>query len=101
VHGGHEPALVSERLVQHLSHRAEAIGRARGVANEPAILGDNLVVDAHHDRRVELVLGRSAQNHSFGTSIDVPLEKGAFGRAISVSKPSPSGSTYLNKPDAF
>ena len=43
------------------------------------VLVQDLVVDAQHDRGVEVVLGRGAQDHPLGAGVDVLLQAGAIG----------------------
>jgi hypothetical protein len=45
------------------------------------VVCENLVVDPHNDRGVELVLGGSAQNHPLGAGFDVPLKAGPVGES--------------------
>ena len=43
------------------------------------VLVQDRVVDAQHDRGVEVVLGRGAQDHPLGAGVDVLLKAGAIG----------------------
>ncbi len=73
VHRGHQALDDAELVVEGLGHRAEAVGRARGV-------GDDRVrrrvvvalVDAHHDGDV-LVLGGRGDDDLLGAAVDVGL----------------------------
>ncbi len=58
VHGGHPAALEAERVVQHLDHGGEAVGRARRVRDD-VVRGRVvlLVVHAHDERDVGLLGG--------------------------------------------
>jgi hypothetical protein len=59
----HEPALDAERVVEHLHHRGEAVRRAGGVRDDLLVTGEGVVVDAEHDGRVHVPLGRGGDDH--------------------------------------
>ena len=74
VNRGHQALLDAEGLVQDLGHRSQAVGGARGVGHDLHAGIQDMIVDAHHEGRVELVLRRSAQHDPIGTRVDVFLE---------------------------
>src|SRR3546814_1914109 len=64
---GHQPALDAERVVEHLGHRREAVGRAASVRDELVIAGQLVVVDAINDGQVD-ALRRRRDQHALGAS---------------------------------
>ncbi len=62
VAGRHQALLDAEGLVEHLGHRGQAVRRARRVGDDPVLGLERVVVHAEDDRRVELVLGRGAED---------------------------------------
>ncbi len=90
VAGGHQALLDPERLVEHLGHRGQAVGGARGVGDDPVGRLERLVVDAQDDRGVELVLGRGAEDRPARRR-----RRGASGAtALLVKKPVDSRATW-------
>ena len=79
VDGGHQALDDPERLVQDLGHRGQAVGRARGVGDDPVGGLERVVVDAQNDGGVELVLGGGREDHLIGAGVDVLLEVGLLG----------------------
>ena len=71
---GHQALLDPERLMKNLGHRRQAVGGARRVGDDLMARFEDVVVHAQHDGRVELVLGRGAQNHALGAGVDVLLK---------------------------
>ncbi len=72
----HEALLDAERVVQDLGHRREAVGGARGVRDDRFGSRQHIVVDAEHDGRVDLALGRSRDDDFLGARCEVQV--GAF-----------------------
>ncbi len=71
VRRGHETLLDTERIVEHLDHRHEAVGRARGVRHDD-VLGrvERVVVDADHERGID-AFGRGRDDNAGRTTVDV------------------------------
>jgi hypothetical protein len=55
---GHQATLDADRFMQHLGHRREAVGGARGVRDDLVIGGQLVVVHAKDDGEVD-TLGRA------------------------------------------
>lgn len=71
MHRDHEAAPHAERLVEHLDHRRQAVRRAARVRDDLLLAGQNVVVDADHDGRIDLAFGRRRDDHLLGTGFDV------------------------------
>ena len=68
---GHDPALDPDRVVEHLGHRRQAVGRARGVGDHVVLLRVvGVVVDAQRERHVRLG-GRRGDDHLLGAGVEV------------------------------
>jgi hypothetical protein len=74
VHRGEQAALDAERIVQDLGQRCGAVGGAARVADDAAVLGDDVVVDAHDQRGLQGLLARHRQQHAPGAGVQVPLQ---------------------------
>ena len=74
VNRGHQALLDAEGLVQDLGHRGQAVGGAGRVGHDLHARLQDMIVDAQHEGRVELVLGRGAQDDPLGTRVDVLLK---------------------------
>src|SRR5207253_7523493 len=71
VHRRHEPPLHTEGVVEHLDHRHEAVGGARGVGDDGVLGGiEGVVVDADHEDCVDTV-GGCRDDHTLRTRVDV------------------------------
>ena len=57
-------------VVQHIGHRREAVGGARGVGDDQVVLGQLVVVDAVDDGQVGAV-GRGRDQHALGAGLEV------------------------------
>ena len=79
VHRGHDAVLDSERIVEHLGQRREAIRGARGVRHKSVLGLELVIVDAHDDHLIDIVLGRHGEEHALGTRSQMLLEIGARG----------------------
>ena len=68
----HQAALDADRLVQHLGHRRQAVGRARRVGDDVVVVGvvDVVEVDAERDGGVRLG-GRRGDDHLLGARVEV------------------------------
>src|SRR5690606_3422676 len=65
VDGGHVAALDAEQLVQHLGHRGQAVGGARGVRHHDVVGGQRVVVDAIDNGLLDAV-ARGRDQHPLG-----------------------------------
>ncbi len=75
VDGRDEPFLDAEGVVEHLGDRRQAVGRARGVGDDPVLRLQLVVVDADHDRGVDLVLGRHGQHDLVRSGLEVFFQR--------------------------
>ncbi len=74
VNGRHHSLFDAERLVEDLCDRSEAVRRAGGVRDEPVLRAEGIVVDAHDDHRVDLVLRGDGQHDAPSAGGEVLLE---------------------------
>ena len=71
VHRGHEAPLDSERVVEDLDHRNQAVGGARGVRDHDVPLGvEGLVVHTHDEGGICPLRG-GGDDHSGGPGVEV------------------------------
>ena len=66
----HVAALDADPLVQHIGDRGEAVGRARGVRDDPVRGAELVVVDAHHDGHVGAI-GRGRDDDPLGAGFEM------------------------------
>ena len=66
----HVAALNADALLQHIGHRGEAVGRARGVRDDLVFGCKLVVVDPHHDGHVG-ALRRRRDDHAFRPGLEV------------------------------
>jgi len=59
----HDAGGNSNFLVQHLGDRRKAIRRARRIRNDRMVLLQHVVIDAIHDRGIDVVAARSRNHH--------------------------------------
>ena len=75
----HNAVLHSDRLVQRLDQRSQAVGRARCIGNDRVGGGQRVVVHAVHDRLVHPGAARRRDHNLLGATVDVLA--GRFSRA--------------------
>jgi hypothetical protein len=80
VNRGDEAAFETERVVEHLGHRSQAVGRAGGVGDDDVLGLEVFVVDPQHHGGVDLILGRDAQHDLLGTRRDVLFQRFAVAK---------------------
>src|SRR6478609_6070312 len=68
VDGGHQSLLDAQRIVEHLGHRAQAVGGARGAGDHRLRAVQPGVIDPEHHGEV-LALGRSGDDHPFRAAL--------------------------------
>ncbi len=69
--GSHNALLDTKGVVQGLGQRGKAVGRAACVGDTLDVLGEHLVVDAHNDGGIDIVLGRDAEHHLAGAGFNM------------------------------
>ena len=72
VHSRQQAAFESELFVQHHRQWRGTIGRATGTTDDRAVLGNHMIIDPHHERRLQRVLGRYGDQHALGAGLEVP-----------------------------
>ncbi|MPN23907.1 hypothetical protein SDC9_171300 [bioreactor metagenome] len=66
--GGHQAFDHAEVVIQNLGDRGEAVGGAGSVGDDVHLLGEALVVDAHHEHRSS-ILARSGHHNLLGAGL--------------------------------
>ena len=69
--GGHQGLLDAELLVDDIGQRRKAVGGAAGVGDDTHIAAVFIAVDAEHEGRRGVVLGRSRQDDLLGAALEV------------------------------
>jgi len=88
VDGGHEALVDSDRVVEHLGDRREAIGGAGGVGDDFVVARELVVIDPIDHRQVDAVRG-SGHQHALGAGVQMQRrlvlrreDAGAFERDV-------------------